>query len=155
MLLLKKCGIKELSNIHFHPFIMFIKIELINLPKIEDPRGNLTFIEQEKHIPFKIKRVYWIYDVPGGQIRGGHAFKEQNECVVALSGSFDVVINDGKTEKRYHLNRSYFGLYIPNMLWRHMDNFSTNSVALVLSSTLFHEDDYIRNFVEFVKLTGK
>lgn len=134
---------------------MFIKIELINLPKIEDPRGNLTFIEQEKHIPFKIKRVYWIYDVPGGQIRGGHAFKEQNECVVALSGSFDVVINDGKTEKRYHLNRSYFGLYIPNMLWRHMDNFSTNSVALVLSSTLFHEDDYIRNFVEFVKLTGK
>jgi len=124
---------------------------IINLTKIEDPRGNLTFIEQEKHIPFQIKRVYWIYDVPGGQTRGGHAFKEQQELVVALSGSFDVVVNDGKTEQRFHLNRSYYGLYIPQGLWRHMDNFSTNSVALVLSSTLYHESDYIRDFAEFAK----
>lgn len=126
--------------------------KLITLPKISDPRGNLTFIEQENHIPFAIKRVYWIYDVPGGQTRGGHAFKEQKELVVALSGSFDVVVHDGTEEKRYHLNRSYYGLYIPNMLWRHMDNFSTNSVALVLSSTFYHEEDYIRDFDEFVAL---
>jgi dTDP-4-dehydrorhamnose 3,5-epimerase-like enzyme len=124
---------------------------LINLPKIEDPRGNLTFIEQEKHIPFHIKRVYWIYDVPGGQTRGGHAFKEQQELVVALSGSFDVVVNDGSTEQRYHLNRSYYGLYIPKGLWRFMDNFSTNSVTLVLSSTLYRADDYIHDFDEFIK----
>ncbi len=124
---------------------------IINLPKIEDPRGNLTFIEQEKHIPFQIKRVYWIYDVPGGQTRGGHAFKEQQELVVALSGSFDVVVNDRVKEERFHLNRSYYGLYIPQGLWRHMDNFSTNSVALVLSSTLYHESDYIRDFSEFTK----
>jgi len=125
--------------------------KIIDLPKIEDPRGNLTFIEQEKHIPFQIKRVYWIYDVPGGQTRGGHAFKQQQEFVVALSGSFDVVINDGKREQHFHLNRSYYGLYIPNGLWRHMENFSTNSVALVLSSTFFHEEDYIRNFNDFLK----
>ncbi len=130
-----------------------MQTQLIDLPKITDPRGNLTFIEQEEHVPFQIKRVYWIYDVPGGQIRGGHAFKEQEELVVALSGSFDVVVNDGQEEKRYHLNRSYNGLYIPNMLWRHMDNFSTNSVALVLSSTFFHEDDYIRDFELYQKMT--
>lgn len=124
-------------------------VKLIELPKIEDPRGNLTFIEEENHIPFKIKRVYWIYDVPGGQTRGGHAFKQQQELVVALSGSFDVVVNDGKEEKRFHLNRSYFGLYIPAGLWRHMDNFSTNSVAMVLSSTFFDENDYIRDIEEF------
>ncbi|MFW5757430.1 MAG: sugar 3,4-ketoisomerase [Bacteroidota bacterium] len=130
-----------------------MQTQLIDLPKITDPRGNLTFIEQEEHVPFQIKRVYWIYDVPGGQIRGGHAFKEQEELVVALSGSFDVVVNDGQEEKRYHLNRSYNGLYIPNMLWRHMDNFSTNSVALVLSSTFFHEDDYIRDFELYQKMS--
>lgn len=129
-----------------------MKVNIITLPKITDPRGNLTFIEQEKHIPFKIKRVYWIYDVPGGQTRGGHAFKEQKELVVALSGSFDVVIFDGIEEKRYHMNRSYYGLYIPNLLWRHMDNFSTNSVALVVSSTLFHAEDYIRDFETFKSL---
>lgn len=129
--------------------------KIINLPKIEDPRGNLTFIEQEKHIPFQIKRVYWIYDVPGGQTRGGHAFKEQQELVVALSGSFDVVINDGETEQRFHLNRSYYGLYIPQGLWRHMDNFSTNSVALVLSSTLYHQSDYIHDYVEFTEYKKK
>lgn len=131
---------------------MITNPNVLELPKITDPRGNLTFIEQEKHIPFILKRVYWIYDVPGGQIRGGHAFKEQKELVVALSGSFDVVINDGKSESRFHLNRSYFGLYIPNLLWRHMDNFSTNSVALVLSSTFYSEEDYVRDFDAYKKL---
>jgi dTDP-4-dehydrorhamnose 3,5-epimerase-like enzyme len=124
---------------------------IINLPKIEDLRGNLTFIEEENHIPFKIMRVYWIYDVPGGQIRGGHAFKNQVEMIVALSGSFDVVVNDGHEEQRYQMNRSYYGLYIPNGLWRHMENFSTNSVALVLSSTLFSESDYIRDFERYIE----
>lgn len=125
-------------------------VKLIDLPKKEDPRGNLTFIEQENHIPFIIKRVYWIYDVPGGQIRGGHAFKEQQELVVALSGSFNVIVNDGNIEQRYHLNRSYYGLFIPNGLWRHMENFSTNSVVMVLSSTFFYESDYIREFSNFL-----
>ena len=130
------------------------KVQLIKLPKIEDPRGNLTFIEEESHVPFEIKRVYWIYDVPGGQTRGGHAFKEQKELVVALSGSFDIVINTGKEEKRFHLNRSYFGLFIQNGIWRHMDNFSTNSVAMVLSSTLYSEIDYIRDFEYYLKMVG-
>lgn len=124
---------------------------IINLPKIEDERGNLTFIEEENHIPFKIKRVYWIYDVPGGQKRGGHAFKEQQEFIVALSGSFDVVIDDGKQKQTFPLNRSYYGLYIPNGLWREMNNFSTNSLALVLSSTEFSEGDYIRDYAAFLK----
>ncbi len=124
---------------------------IINLPKIEDERGNLTFIEEENHIPFKIKRVYWIYDGPGGQKRGGHAFKEQQEFIVALSGSFDVVIDDGKQKQTFPLNRSYYGLYIPNGLWREMNNFSTNSLALVLSSTEFSEGDYIRDYAAFLK----
>lgn len=124
-------------------------VKLINLPKFEDPRGNLTFIEEEKHIPFKIERAYWIYDVPGGQIRGGHAFKEQQELIVALSGSFDVVIDDGKQKQTFSLNRSYYGLYIPTGLWRSMENFSTNSLALVLSSTIFNKEDYILNHKEY------
>ncbi len=124
---------------------------LINLPKIEDLRGNLTFIEEESYIPFKIGRVYWIYDVPGGEQRGGHAFKVQKEFLVALSGSFDVIIKDGKNEARYHLNRSYFGLYVPNGLWRHMENFSTNAVVMVLSSTIFNELDYIRDFNDYIQ----
>jgi hypothetical protein len=124
-------------------------LQLIDLPKIEDPRGNLTFIEEDNHIPFKIKRVYWIYDVPGGQVRGGHAFKEQKEFIVALSGSFDVVINDGNVKKNFHFNRSYYGLYVPNKIWRQMKNFSTNALALVLSSTKFNEQDYIRDFEKF------
>lgn len=128
---------------------------IINLPKIEDERGNLTFIEEENHIPFKIKRVYWIYDVPGGQKRGGHAFKEQKEFIVALSGSFDVVIDDGKQKQTFPLNRSYYGLYIPNGLWREMNNFSTNSLALVLSSTEFSEDDYIRDYQTYLKWIQK
>ncbi|MBN2744054.1 WxcM-like protein [Breznakibacter xylanolyticus] len=119
---------------------------VIELPKILDERGNLTFVEQVRHIPFEIKRVYWIYDVPGGQIRGGHAFREQQEVIIALSGSFDVQLNDGKVVKPYHLNRSYYGLYVPGGIWRHMENFSTNSVALVISSTKYDESDYIRDF---------
>lgn len=126
--------------------------ELIDLPKFVDPRGNLTFIEEMKHIPFKIRKVYWIYDVPGGQIRGGHAFREQEEFIVALSGSFDVVVNHGSATQRMHLNRSYFGLYMPSGLWRHMENFSTNSVALVLSSTLYNENDYIRDFNDYLEM---
>ena len=129
--------------------------QIIPLPKIEDPRGNLTFAEAENQVPFDIKRVYWIYDVPGGQTRGAHAFKEQREFIIALSGSFDVVVNDGTKEERFHLNRSYYGLYVPNGLWRHMDNFSTNSVALVLSSTLYNTDDYIRDFDAFLRYIEK
>nr|NQU89774.1 WxcM-like domain-containing protein [Bacteroidota bacterium] len=124
--------------------------KIINLPKIEDPQGNLTFIEGENHIPFIIKRVYWIYDVPGGQVRGGHAFKEQQEFIVALSGSLDVVVDNGKVKKSFSLNRSYYGLYIPHGLWRHMQNFSTNSVAMVLSSTFFTETDYIRDYEKYL-----
>lgn len=125
------------------------KAEVINLPKIEDPRGNLTFIEQLNHVPFEIQRVYWIYDVPGGQSRGGHAFRKQKEFIVALSGSFDVVVNNGRSIERFHMNRSYYGLFVPEGLWRHMDNFSTNSVALVLSSTLYDANDYIRDLEVF------
>jgi len=129
------------------------EVKLVSLPKIEDPRGNLSFIEEEQHIPFKIERTYWIYDVPGGQVRGGHAFKEQQEFIVALSGSFDVTIDDGKEQKTFSLNRSYYGIYLPAGLWRQMDNFSTNSLAMVLSSTHFSQDDYIRDYKEFLKQT--
>jgi len=130
------------------------EVKLINLPKIEDPRGNLSFIEEENHIPFKIERTYWIYDVPGGQTRGGHAFKEQKELIIALSGSFDVIVNDGSENKIYSLNRSYYGLYLPAGLWREMNNFSTNSLAMVLSSTVFCNEDYIREYEEFLKYKG-
>ena len=131
-----------------------MKAEIINLPKIEDPRGNLSIIEEESHIPFKIERTYWIYDVPGGQMRGGHAFKEQRELIVALSGSFDVVIDDGKSEQTFSLNRSYYGLYIPALMWRKMQNFSTNSLALVLSSTPYTEQDYIRDYQDFLNIAN-
>lgn len=124
--------------------------KLITLPIIEDPRGNLSFIEELNHIPFKIERTYWIYDVPGGEIRGGHAFKEQQELIVSLSGSFDVVVDDGQSKQTFSLNRSYYGLYIPEGLWRQMQNFSTNSLALVLSSTHYSEDDYIRDYFEYL-----
>lgn len=125
--------------------------QLINLPKIVDRRGNLSFIEGNNHAPFAIRRVYWIYDVPGGEIRGGHAYRENEEFIVALSGSFDVVLHDGKEERRYHLNRSYNGIYVPKMMWRSMENFSTNSLALVLSSMDYSVDDYFRDFKEFKK----
>ena len=126
--------------------------EIINFPKIEDPRGNLSFFESSNHVPFEIKRTYWIYDVPGGEYRGGHAFKEQQELIIVLSGSLDVVIFDGTEEKKFSLNRSYYGLYVPSGLWRHMENFATNTLALVVSSTSFEESDYIRDKDEFLKL---
>jgi uncharacterized cupin superfamily protein len=122
---------------------------IIELPKITDPRGNLTFLEGENHIPFPISRTFWIYDVPGGETRGGHAYKSTEEFIIALSGSFDVVLHDGAKEHRFSLNRSYFGLYIPAGTWRHMENFSTNALALVTASTHFDEDDYIREFITF------
>jgi dTDP-4-dehydrorhamnose 3,5-epimerase-like enzyme len=125
------------------------KPTIINLPKFEDPRGNLSFIEEFEHIPFKINRSYWIYDVPGGQVRGGHAFRLQEEFIIALSGSFDVLVDDGKEKMIFSLNRSYYGLYLPVGLWREMQNFSTNALALVLSSTHFDERDYIREYSEF------
>ncbi len=129
-----------------------IKPKLINLPKICDPRGNLSFIESEGHVPFEVKRCYWIYDVPGGMYREGHAFYEQDEFIVALSGSFDVVLNDGNGEKRYHMARSYYGIFVPHMTWRAIDNFSTNSVAMVLSNTAYDPKDYIEDFNEFKKI---
>ena len=125
------------------------KVKLINLPKISDPRGNLSFFESGNQIPFEIKRTYWIYDVPGGEIRGSHAFKESQEFIIALSGSFDVVLHNGEKEIKYSLNRSYYGLYVPNMLWRRMENFSTNSLALIVSSIKYDKTDYIRDFKTF------
>jgi oxalate decarboxylase/phosphoglucose isomerase-like protein (cupin superfamily) len=125
---------------------------LIELPKIKDPRGNLTVIESGMNVPFEVKRNYWIYDVPSGMWRDGHAFKTQEELIVSLSGSFDVVVNDGTGEKTFHLARPQIGLYVPPMTWRHLDNFSTNSVALVLSSTHYDADDYIEDFELFKSL---
>jgi dTDP-4-dehydrorhamnose 3,5-epimerase-like enzyme len=125
---------------------------IINLPKIPDERGNLSFFENNAHIPFEIKRTYWIYDVPGGEIRGGHAFKEQQEVIVALSGSLDVILHCGTRKIKFSLNRSYYGLYVPNKIWRSMENFSTNTLALVVSDRLYNENDYIRDFDEFHKL---
>ncbi|MCF8380681.1 MAG: FdtA/QdtA family cupin domain-containing protein [Bacteroidales bacterium] len=125
---------------------------IVNLPRFLDLRGNLSFIEEDSHLPFKIRRVYWIYDVPGGEHRGGHAFRETEELIVALSGSFDVVLNDGEKEMRYSLNRSYYGVLVPKMIWRIIENFSTNSLALIVASTDYYEADYIRDFVEFKTL---
>ena len=128
---------------------------IINLPKHEDPRGNLSFIEELKQIPFKIERTYWIYDVPGGQVRGGHAFKEQQELIIALSGSFDILVDDGIEKQTFSLNRSYYGLYLPAGIWRQMQNFSTNSLALVLSSTHYNIEDYIYDYNEFLTHGGQ
>lgn len=126
-----------------------LNAKILQLPKIADPRGNLSIIEQIKQIPFEIKRVHWVYDVPGGYDRGGHAYKETEEFIVALSGSFDVVIDDGRVKTTYQLNRSYFGLYVPKGMWRTMTNFSTNSLALVLSSTEYDENDYVSDYKEY------
>lgn len=123
---------------------------IINLPKFLDVRGNLSFVEQLNHIPFKINRTYWIYDVPGGECRGGHAYWENQEFIIALSGSFDVVLDDGNEKRLFHLNRSYYGLYVPKGWWREMDNFSTNSLALVLASTKYDENDYIYDYDVFL-----
>jgi len=133
-------------------FNAFDHAHLIELPKVKDPRGNLTFIESEIHVPFKVMRNYWIYDVPSGMWRDGHAFGSQQEFLVALSGSFDVVVNDGVQEQTFHLARPQIGLYIPNLTWRHINNFSTNSVALVLTNTYYNEDDYITDFEKFKTL---
>lgn len=127
------------------------KERIITLPKITDPRGNLSFAESDNHIPFSIKRSYWIYDVPGGESRGGHAYRKNEEFIVALSGSFDVVIDNGTEKSKYTLNRSYFGLYIPKGLWRQMDNFSTNSLALILGSEDYKADDYIYDYQDYLK----
>ena len=132
-----------------------MNLQFINLPKYLDPRGNLSFIEEDTHLPFKIRRVYWIYDVPGGEHRGGHAFRQTKELIVALSGSFDVVLDDGEKKYRYSLNRSYYGILVPNMMWRRMENFSTNSLALIIASTDYDENDYIRNIEEFIKLKSE
>ena len=130
-------------------------MRIIDLPKIEDPRGNLSFIEGENHIPFNIKRTYMIYDVPGGQVRGGHAYKKLEEFIVAISGSFDVVLDNGKNKKIFSLNRSYYGLYVPKMIWRSMENFSTNALCLNLSSEEYNENDYIRDYDKFMKVVNE
>ena len=128
--------------------------KIIELPRFLDARGNLSFVEQLNHIPFEIKRTYWIYDVPGGEERGGHAYRQNKEFIVALSGAFDVVVDDGQQKKTFALNRSYCGLYVPNGLWREMNNFSTNSLALEFGSTHYDKADYIRSYDEFLKLKG-
>ena len=127
-------------------------VRIIELPKITDPRGNLSFVEQLNHIPFEIKRTYWIYDVPGGESRGGHAFRQNHEFIIALSGAFDVVVDDGSQKKQFSLNRSYYGLYVPAGLWREMENFSTNSLALEFGSEHYSQEDYIRDYELFKKL---
>ena len=127
-------------------------VKIIELPKFADPRGNLSFVEQLNHIPFEIKRTYWIYDVPGGESRGGHAFRQNEEFIVALSGAFDVIVDDGKERKTFALNRSYYGLYIPAGLWREMANFSTNSLALEFGSIHYDRADYVEDYEQFLKL---
>jgi hypothetical protein len=129
--------------------------KLISLPKVPDPRGNLSFAQVEDQLPFDVCRVYWIYDVPGGELRGSHAFRETEEIIIALSGSFEVVLHDGAQERSWSLNRSYVGLYVPRMIWRTLRNFSTNSVALNVASTYYNEDDYIRDFETFRRLVGR
>lgn len=139
---------------HPHPLktndMKLSDVRIINLPKIPDERGNLSFFENDRQIPFAIARAYWIYDVPGGEIRGSHAYKDMQEVIIALSGSFDVVLNDGTSEQVFTLNRSYFGLYVPKMIWRRMENFSTNSLALVVADKPYEEQAYIRDFNEYL-----
>jgi len=127
------------------------KCKIINFPIIHDPRGNLTFIENSRHIPFDIKRIFYLYDVPGGSERAGHANKYIHQVIIAMSGSFDILLDDGYEKKRFHLNRSYYGLYIPPMIWRVIDNFSSGSVCLVLASDFYSEDDYYRDYDDFLK----
>jgi hypothetical protein len=126
----------------------------VELPKIDDSRGNLTFLEGGKHVPFDIKRVYYLYDVPGGSERGSHAHKALHQFVIAMSGSFDIVLDDGQRQRRFHLNRSYYGLYICPKMWRSLDNFSSGSVCMVLASLPYEESDYLRDYVEFQRFVG-
>lgn len=124
---------------------------IVEFPRIEDRRGNLTFVEANRHVPFAFPRVYYLYDVPGGAERGGHAHKALQQVLIAMSGSFDVVLDDGRDRKRFHLNRSYYGLYVPQMIWRELDNFSSGSVCMVLASEYYSEADYFRNYDEFIR----
>jgi len=128
---------------------------VVELPRFCDIRGNLSYIEEDTNLPFEIRRVYWIYDVPGGEQRGGHAFRETNELIIALSGSFDIILSNGEQEWRFALNRSYYGVLVPKMIWRKLENFSTNSLALILASTDYFEDDYIREMDEFIQMHKK
>lgn len=130
------------------------KCRIIQLPKVSDPRGSLTFVESGNQIPFDIQRIYYIYDVPGGSERGSHAHKDLHQLIIAMSGSFDVVLDDGREKKRFHLNRSYYGLYVCPMIWRELDNFSSGSVCLVVASSLFNDDDYYRDYDEFLMAKG-
>ena len=129
--------------------------KLIDVPKIEDPRGNLTFLEAERHLPFKFKRVFYLYDAPGGASRAGHALKRCHQFLIAISGSFDAILYDGRDKRRHHLNRSYYGLYIPPLIWRELDNFSSGSVCLVLASESYDEKDYLRDYSDFLKAVSK
>jgi hypothetical protein len=128
---------------------------IIQLPRVMDPRGNLTFVEGGVHVPFPIERVYYLYDVPGGSSRGGHAHKALQQLLIAMAGSFDVVLDDGRDTRRFHLNRSYYGLYIPSMLWRELDNFSSSSVCLVLASACYDEGDYYRDYETYCQARRK
>jgi dTDP-4-dehydrorhamnose 3,5-epimerase-like enzyme len=134
---------------------MIDEVRIIELPRIIDERGNLSFLENNNQIPFEIARTYWIYDVPGGEKRGGHAYKSLQEVIIALSGSFDVVLHDGVSEKTFTLNRSYYGLYVPNMIWKHLENFSTNSLALIAADKPYDENEYLRDFEQFQKMINK
>lgn len=129
---------------------MNAQAHMIELPKITDPRGNLTFIEQNRHVPFEIKRIFYLYDVPGGETRAGHALKMCHQFIIAASGSFDVILDDGESRHRFHLNRSYYGLYIPPLIWRELENFSSGSVCLVLASEMYSEDDYYRDYDDYL-----
>ena len=127
---------------------------LIDLPKVADPRGNLTFIEGGRHVPFDIQRVYYLYDVPGGAERGGHAHKGMHQLIIAMSGSFDVILDDGREKKRIHLNRSYYGLYVCPMIWRELDNFSSGSICMALASNRYDESDYYREYDTYLLAQG-
>jgi len=134
---------------------MFVsECKIIELPKITDQRGNLTFVEGNSHVPFDIQRVYYLYDVPGGSERGGHAHKALHQLIIAMSGSFDVVLDDGREKKLFNLNRSYYGLYVCPMMWRELNNFSSGSVCMVLASNTYDEDDYYRDYAEYYAARG-
>ena len=144
--------LQNTCNLTIFDFMTINDVKLIELPRFLDPRGNLSYVEQNNQIPFEIKRTYWIYDVPGGESRGGHAYKTTDEFIIAISGGLDVVVDDGNQKKTFTLNRSYYGLYVPRGLWRTMDNFSTNSFALEFASTKYDRKDYVEDFNEYVRL---